>query len=63
MAREPIHDSDRWFDPDKATMREAPEAEARFLAALEGHFIDMFPVWDTLSANKMGRCPKWPRPK
>ena len=29
----------------------------------KGHFIDMFPVWDTLSANKTGRCPKWPRPK
>ena len=25
--------------------------------------IDMFPIWDTLSANKTGRCPKWPRPK
>ena len=29
----------------------------------KSHFIDMFPVWDTLSANKTGRCPKWPRPK
>ena len=25
--------------------------------------IDMFPIWDTLSVNKTGRCPKWPRPK
>ena len=29
----------------------------------KGHFIDMFPVWGTLLANKTGRCPKWPRPK
>ena len=52
-----------WPTPASSRRKAGEGAGDAGIVERKGHFIDMFPVWDTLSANKTGRCPKWPRPK